>query len=52
MYNVKLNIRNSVMQYEAAKMELRSPPPRLSLTALVSEALILVALAISLTWLV
>ena len=40
------------MQYEAAKMELRSLPPRLSLTALVSEVLILVALAIFLTWLV
>ena len=52
MYKVKSNIRNGVMQYEAAKMELRSPPPGLSLTAVVSEVLILVALAISLTWFV
>ena len=37
------------MQYEAAKKELRSPPPKLSLTALRAEVLILVALAISLT---
>lgn len=52
MYKVKFNIRNSIMQYEAAKTELRSPPPRLSLTALVSEVLILAALAMFLTWLV
>ncbi len=40
------------MQYEAAKMELQSPPPKLSLTDVVSELLILGALAIALTWLV
>lgn len=52
MYNVKFNIRNSIMQYEAAKMELRSRPPRLSLTALVVEVSILAALAMCLAWLV
>jgi hypothetical protein len=52
MYKVKFNIRNSVMQYEAAKMELRSPPPKLSLTALATEVFVLVALASSLIWLI
>jgi hypothetical protein len=51
MYKVKFNIRNSVMQYEAAKMELRSPPPKLSLSALATEALVMVALATGLIWL-
>jgi hypothetical protein len=40
------------MQYQAASMELRSPPPQIPFWAMFSEALVLAAVASLLTLLV